>query len=61
VPKVKLQHYVPQFYLKNFASKNKKTYSINCFDKINEKQFTSNVTNIACESYFYDKGNVQPL
>lgn len=59
--RVKLQHYIPQFYLKNFASKNKKKYFINCFDKITEKQFTSAIGNIACEKYFYERGNVQPL
>lgn len=59
--KVRLQHYVPQFYLRNFALKKKKKYLINCFDKIAEKSFTSNVANIACESYFYDKGDFQPL
>jgi len=59
--KVKLQHYVPRFYLKNFASQNKKNHFINCFDKIEEKQFTSNISNITCEKYFYEKGNIQLL
>lgn len=50
----KAQHYVPQFYLRNFATKNRKHYSIRCFDKSTGKAFTSNVKNVSQQNYFYD-------
>ena len=50
------QHYVPKFYLKNFAiKKGPKTYMIQCFDKSNNKTFIANINDIAVEKYFYDK------
>lgn len=48
---VKNQHYVPQFYLKNFANKNDQVY---VFDKHDQKVFKTSIRNIASESYFYD-------
>lgn len=50
---IKLEHYVPQFYLRNFSIKNEEK-AVFCFDKTNSKKFTSNIKNIACEKYFYD-------
>ena len=49
------QHYVPQFYLKNF-SKNKN--NINCLDKIQLKTYSSNIKNIAQEKKFYETSNI---
>ncbi len=51
---IKIQHYVPQFYLRNFASQNGSTYFTTCFDKTNQKIFPANVDTIAAEKYFYD-------
>lgn len=50
---VKLEHYVPQFYLRNFSIKNNGK-NVFCFDKTNLKKFISSIENIACEKYFYD-------
>lgn len=48
---VKNQHYVPQYYLRNFTNEQ----SLICsFDKFKQKSFPSNVKNIASETYFYD-------
>ncbi len=48
----KIQHYVPQFLLRNFLiGKNDK---LHVFDKQTEKVFATNVKNIAAESRFYD-------
>lgn len=48
---VKKQHYVPQFYLRNFSRDNKRIF---VFDKFRQKEFASNVHDIANENYFYD-------
>ena len=45
------QHYVPQFYLKNFSADKK---SINCFDKINIKAYSQSIRNVAQEKHFYE-------
>lgn len=47
-----LQHYVPRFLLKNFT-KGKKP-QIFVYDKSNDKQFKTNIKNIAAETGFYD-------
>jgi len=52
--KIKLQHYVPRFYLKKFAKVDNNNYFIDCFDKNTDNQFNTNVMNIACEKFFYD-------
>lgn len=54
-----IQHYVPQFLLKNFGFGSK--LQINVFDKSNEKQFLSNTKNIACERYFYNYADNEDL
>lgn len=41
------QHFVPRFYLRNFGEK------IHCFDKKEERKFTSNPENISVKSDFY--------
>lgn len=52
---VKMQHYVPRFYLKNFAADTSRTTPVvNCFDKPSSNQFQTSITNIAGENYFYD-------
>lgn len=48
----KIQHYVPQFILKNFCIGN--TAQIFVFDKLNGKVFKSNIKNVAAEKSFYD-------
>jgi len=49
--KVKTQHYVPRFYLKNFKNSESKIY---VYDKSTTRIFNTTVENIACENYFYD-------
>jgi len=41
------QHYVPQFYLRNFGN------DLYCYDKKNESKFASTPENIAVKSDFY--------
>jgi hypothetical protein len=50
----KAQHYVPQFYLRNFAIKHKKGSLIYCCDKVTRKTFRPNVNNIAHQTGLYD-------
>ena len=52
--KAKIQHYVPRFYLKNFAIQRKGEYLLNCFDKTNSRKFQVNIRNIGCEKFFYE-------
>lgn len=47
----KAQHYVPQFYLRNFSGEN---HSVWCFDKTTQKSFKTNIKNIAHETGFYN-------
>ena len=51
---VKIQHYVPRLYLRNFSAINKDKCYIFCFDKVEEKVFRVKTENVAAESYFYD-------
>ena len=52
----KKQHYVPQFYLKNFAIHKKSgEYSIRCYNKERNKWYNSSITQVAMERYFYEK------
>ena len=53
--KVRLQHYVPRVYLKNFSHFNGKEHYIWVFDKEKEKIFQTNIKDIAFEEEFYDK------
>lgn len=52
--KIKIQHYVPRFYLSNFSMINGKNYLINCFSKSLPKKMIVNIRNICGEKYFYD-------
>lgn len=50
----KAQHYVPQVYLRNFATQRKKEFFICCFDKMTRKIFKPNVKNVANQTGFYN-------
>ncbi len=52
--KVKLQHYVPKVYLKNFSIENKGKFYLKCFDKQTEEVFPVNIEKIAYDKEFYD-------
>jgi len=52
--KVKIQHYVPRFYLKNFAFQRGKEYWLYCFDKSDLRHFPINIKKIGCEKFFYE-------
>ena len=47
----KIQHYVPQFILKNFMHKKNQ---VHVFDKKNGRIFSSNTKNVASENHFYN-------
>jgi hypothetical protein len=47
----KNQHYVPQFYLRNFSPDGAR---IHVYDKVTGKHFFTNIRNVAGENYFYD-------
>lgn len=49
--KVKNQHYVPQFYLKQWTNNKEQLF---VYDKKQKKSFTSNVKNVASSKFFYD-------
>ena len=53
--KFRRQHYVPRFYLRNFALKKKKGFTIRCFNKEKERSFEQNIVKVGMENYFYDK------
>jgi hypothetical protein len=48
----KVQHYIPQFILRNFGAKKKNRLHV--FDKQKGSLFVTNIRNVACESRFYD-------
>jgi len=50
----KAQHYVPQVYLRNFATQRKKEFFVCCFDKVTRKIFKPNVKNVANQTGFYN-------
>lgn len=52
--KVKIQHYVPRFYLKNFAIQRGNEHWLNCFDKTDFRNFPVNIKDIGCEKFFYE-------
>ncbi len=54
--KIKLQHYVPRFYLHSFSIHGKEDF-LYCFDKSKSSSFVVNIRNIASETYFYDTAN----
>ncbi|KUP20888.1 hypothetical protein AWJ19_06375 [Paenibacillus sp. DMB5] len=50
--KVKNQHFVGQFYLKQFANKHKQIYVKDI--KSSKSSFLTNIRNVAAKRYFYD-------
>lgn len=48
------QHYVPQFYLKQFANFKKKSYYVETYDISQKRSFTTNTENIAAEINYND-------
>lgn len=48
--RTKAQHYVPQFYLRGFATAEK----MFCYDKLNDRVYQTNVRDAAQESNFYE-------
>ncbi|MDB5789306.1 DUF4238 domain-containing protein [Caballeronia mineralivorans] len=48
----KVQHYVPQFLLRNFGTGKKD--QLHVFNKATDKTFLTNARNVAAESRFYD-------
>jgi|GEM_PF-2747247 len=53
MPRKKRHHYVPQLYLKGFCHDPKQS-ELFVFDKIDKRQFPSNVINVAQSRYFHD-------
>lgn len=47
----KIQHYVPQCYLRNFSPNGIYVF---IYDKIEKKQFSNAIEKIACKDYFYE-------
>lgn len=56
--KVKNQHYVPQFYLKQWANNKEQLF---VYDKKQCKNFPSNISNIASSRFFYDFPEIDEL
>ena len=54
----KHQHYVPQFYLREFASEDEQIW---VYDKVADKSFLTSVRNVAGERYFYDSDEVAQI
>ena len=52
--RVRLQHFVPQVYLKYFSDRINDKYYIWCFNKKTEKIFKTNIDNIALQEEFYE-------
>lgn len=51
IEKTKNQHYVPRCYLNRWTNER---HQINVFNKQKEKEWISNVYDVACERFFYD-------
>lgn len=49
--RTKVQHYVPQFYLRGFANAQGK---LHVFDKFTQRSFAASASNVAGETGFYD-------
>jgi len=52
--KRKIQHYIPQFYLRAFSRNDKGRSQVFCFDKKTGAKFLAGINRIGAESYFYD-------
>lgn len=51
MPRIKVEHYVPQCYLRRFTEDGRRLF---VFDKATKRSFPSNIKNVAAERYFYD-------
>lgn len=47
------QHFVPRVYLKHFAKKRGSAYYVDVYDKVTQKVFNTNITNICAERDLY--------
>lgn len=52
------QHYVPEFYLKNFSQNGKQIF---VYDKVVQKSFSSSISSIASQEGFYDNSKKQSI
>jgi hypothetical protein len=52
------QHYVPEFYLKNFSQKGRQIF---VYDKVVQKSFSTSISSIASEQGFYDNSRNQSI
>lgn len=52
------QHYVPEFYLKNFSQNRKRIF---VYDKVLQKSFSSSISSIASQQSFYNNSNNQSI
>ena len=52
------QHYVPEFYLKNFSPNGKQIF---VYDKVVQKSFSNSISSIASQQAFYDNRNNQSI
>jgi hypothetical protein len=57
---IRIQHYVPRFYLANFSIQRKHKFLIHVFDKTTSRSFETNIENIAAEKFFYDTKSIRP-
>ena len=51
MPEPKIEHYVPEAYLRRFTKDSK---SVFVYDKYQRRIFKTNISNVACEKGFYD-------
>ncbi|NHX41520.1 MULTISPECIES: DUF4238 domain-containing protein [Haloarcula] len=59
---VKMQHYVPRFYLENFSiNPDKDSPQVYCYHKPDRRIFQTTTKNVAGEQYFYDTSGNQPF
>lgn len=55
----KNQHYVPQFLLRNFATRRGRAYRIHVFDPMRDVlRCNQNVSDVCAQNYFYDDDNL---
>lgn len=59
--KIKIQHYVPRYYLKQFTKRSNESNLIECYDKLEDRQITTDIRNVASERFFYDKNIANPF
>jgi len=45
-------HYVPQCYLRQFATKKGKAFQVSVFDREEKRSFKNNVRDVACQNHF---------